>query len=248
MTKLNFRRVAPAVVAVTLLSAWSGSAQMPGGINAALLKLFEKNNVFAAKAEAQVLDSSKAEVANVPMEFSMLGSKVRLEIDMTQARRKDTNPGMADALKRMGLSHVIALIRPDQKTTFVIYPDQKMLLRKAFSAQEAAAADKPYTIERTALGKETCEGHDCVKNKVVITDAENHKLEVTTWDAKDLRNFPVLIQTVDRANSSFIRFKQVNFTNPAAEQFDAPTGYVEYQDEMQMMQELSKKLGGPEKK
>ena len=50
-------------------------------------------------------------------------------------------------------------------------------------------------METTELGKDTVDGHPCVKNKVIVTDNEGSKHESTVWNATDLKNFPVKIET-----------------------------------------------------
>jgi len=37
----------------------------------------------------------------------------------------------------------------------------------------------------------------CVKNKVIVTDDKGDKHESTVWNATDLKNFPVKIETTN---------------------------------------------------
>ncbi len=252
MKDFSMRAFAGYGLGLIVLSGLTALAQVPGGspagMNAGMLALFGKNNAFTAKAEAQMSDGAKEVVASVPMDFAMLDNKIRAEIDMTQAKNKNAPPGMIDALKRMGLAHVVTIVRPDKKVAYVIYPEQKMLLKRAFSAEDAASVDKTFKIAATALGKETFDGHECVKNKSIVTDDQGQKWEFTTWNAADLKDFPIQIQTTERQNSSSIHFSQVKLTKPEATLFEPPTGYTEYKDEMEMMQGLTKKLGAGEEK
>src|SRR6516225_5833326 len=75
----------------------------PGGINAALIKLFGDVNAFSAQTEVRVLDKSQQETLNAPMEFALLDKKIRVALDMGQMKGKDVPPGATDALKQMGM-------------------------------------------------------------------------------------------------------------------------------------------------
>ena len=67
---------------------------------------------------------------------------------------------------------------------------------------DSAPTNGDYKVETTEIGKETLDGHPCVKNKYVVTDNEGVKHESTVWNATDLKNFPVKIQTTEAATKS----------------------------------------------
>jgi hypothetical protein len=235
------------VLAALLLIGFSAYAQMPGaggpaGMSSALTKLFGDVNAFTAKAQVQVLDTSEKEIASMPMDFSLLDKKIRVEIDMTQAKNSSMPPGAAASLKQMGMAQVISLVRPDKKLVYVIYPDQKVMMTMPLPEEDAEAAGKNAKTARTPLGKETIDGHPCVKNKVVITPDKGPAVEATTWNATDLKDFPVQIQTKEQENTSFVRFKQVQFKKPDADLFEPPNGYTQYSDPQELMQGVMKKV------
>jgi hypothetical protein len=136
----------------------------------------------------------------------------------------------------------VSLIRPDKKAIYVMYPNQKTVLNMPMSPEDAAAAEKTPKLEKTAVGKETVDGHACVKNKVVITDDKGKNLEATTWNATDLKDFPVQIQTKDNQNTTIVHFKEVQFAKPEAKQFEIPADYTQFNDPQEMMQGIMKKV------
>jgi len=229
-----------------LLSGLTTHAQMPGGppagMSAALTKLFGDIKAFTAKADVQVLDEAQKEKVSLPMDFALLDNNVRVEMDLTQMKNKDMPPGAAESLKQMGMSQIVSVIRPDKKAIYFIYPDQKAVLNMPMSPEDAAAAEKAPKLEKTAVGKETLDGHACVKNKVVITDDKGKNLEATTWNATDLKDFPVQIQTKEKENTSIVHFKDIQFTKPEAKQFEVPAGYTQFNDPQEMMQGIMKKM------
>jgi hypothetical protein len=236
-------------LAATTFCAWASLAQMPGsgsptGISTAIVKLFGDITAFTAKAEVQVLDSAQGEMMKVPMDFALLDNKIRAEIDMSQMKSKQLPENAIAGLKQVGMSHVISVIRPDKKLIYVIYPDQKSVVSMPLSKEDAEAAERKPKLQKTELGKETIEGHPCVKNKVVVSDDKGQLLEATTWNATDLKEFPIQIQTKEKDSTSIVRYKQVQFVKPEAKQFDPPAGYTQYTDTMEMMQAIMKKQAG----
>jgi len=144
---------------------------------------------------------------------------------------------------------MVSIVRPDQKVVYLIYPSQKSSLAMPMPPDQAETLQGNSKLAKTALGKETIDGHNCVKNQVVVTDENGRTLEATTWNAADLKDFPLQIRTQEQGNTSVLRFKDVKFSSPEPKQFDPPDGYTQYKDMQEMMQAImGKMLGGAEKK
>jgi len=108
--------------------------------------------------------------------------------------------------------------------------------------KEEGDGGKSPKVEKKALGKEILDGHDCVKNQVVITDEKGEKVDAITWNATDLKDFPIQIQTKEEENTSLVKFKQVEFATPDAAQFEPPSGYAQYSSQQELMQGVMKKM------
>lgn len=221
----------------------------PAGLTAAITKLFGDNRAFTAKAEVQLLDGNQKEVAVMPMDFSLLDSNIRVEMDLAQIKNQQMRPGTIESLKQMGMAHVISIINPGKTTALVLYPDQKLLLKVPLTKEEAAAATSAEKLKKTPVGNETVDGHPCVKNKVTFTDAGGQSIDVILWNATDLKDFPVQIQTKENENTSMMRFKQVQFNKPESALFEPPAGYTQCTSQDDLMEALLKKAGpAPEQK
>jgi len=243
---ISMKMKLPLLFAAFSLACSASLAQVPSpgspaGVSAALVKLFGDIPGLSAKADVQVLDNSKRETAFVPMDFALLDNKIRVEIDMTQIKSKTVLESEMAQLKQMGLSQVISIIRPDKKLIYVIYPDQKSVLSMPMPKEDAEAAEKIAKIEKTALANETIDGHSCVKNKVIVSDDKGQMLDAITWNATDLKNFPIQIQTKENGNITLVRYKQIQIAKPAANQFEPPGDYTQYTDMMDLMQGVMKK-------
>ena len=118
------------------------------------------------------------------MIFAALDGKLRVEIDMAQIHGKDLSPAAVASLKQLGMDRVVSLLRPDKKTLLILYPNAQSYVNLPFTKDEIAS-DKNLKIEKTALARETVEGHPCVKNQVVVKSGTNIVLAATVWNASD---------------------------------------------------------------
>ena len=227
-----------------MLSGISASAQIggpggPAGMSATIIKLFGENRAFTAKAEVQLLDSSQKEVALMPMDFLLLDKNIRVEMDLAQAKNRDMTAGTIDTLKKMGMARVISIVNPTKRLAYVLYPDQKVLLSFSLPNEQTNASSP--NLEKKALGNETVDGHACVKNKVTLTDDSGKPVEVVLWNAGDLKDFPIQIQTKEGDNTSMMRFHQVQLTKPDAALFEPPADYARFESQQEMMQAILNK-------
>lgn len=203
------------------------STGAPGGINTAFVKLFGTVGPFTAKVEALVLDPAQQQKVRMPMDFAALDGKVRLEINLTQVQSQDLPAGTIDKLKQAGMDRVISIFRPDKQTTFVIYPGIQSYLGMSLSKAETEASDKGLKLTKSALGKETIDGHACVKNKVVVKNDQGPVLQATTWNAADLKDFPVQIELKEKQDTVRMHFTEIRLGTADPKQFDVPAGYGE---------------------
>lgn len=223
-------------------------AQMPGGgsspMSTAMLKLFGNNTNFTAKAEVRMLDESQKETMSANLPMAMLGGKMRTEIDMAQMKSAMLSPQMVEQMKLMGADKTISIVRPDKQATYLIYPALKSYVQMPLSEADKQAMSRQPNIEKTPLGKETIDGHPCVKNKVVIKDEKNLAQEATVWNATDLKDFAVQIQTKESDATVVMKFKDVQFAKPDAKQFEIPAGYTKYESLQALQQVMMQKMLG----
>jgi hypothetical protein len=152
-------------------------------------------------------------------------------------------------MKQMGMGNIIMISRTDRKVTLAVYPGISGYVENPMSASATAASPSDYKMEATELGKETLDGHPCVKKKVVITGKEGSNHESTVWSASDLKDFPIKIESQEGGKTTTLLFKEVKLEKPDAGQFEAPAGYTKYTDmqtmmmQTMMMQGMMKNMG-----
>jgi hypothetical protein len=213
-----------------LLTGAAANGQIPTagsstGINAAFVKLFAPATAFTARAETQVFDATQKETVRMPIEWAALDGKVRLELNLEQMTSKEMTPATLANLKQAGMSRIISVFRPDKQCSYVIYPGVQSYLNIPLAKGEAEALQKGLKLEKTPLGNETIDGHACVKNKVVVRGEKGAVLQAVTWNAADLKDFPVQIEMKEKQDTVRIRFSQVRLVRADSKQFELPTNY-----------------------
>jgi hypothetical protein len=138
---------------------------------------------------------------------------------------KDLPPSKIAELKESGMERIISLFRPDKKVTYVVYPGIQSYQTIPLAKEDTDAFEKGLKLEKTALGKETLDGHDCVKYKVVVKDTNGPVLQAVTWNAADLKDFPLQIEMKEKINTVRMHFTQLRFTKPDPQQFNVPAAY-----------------------
>jgi hypothetical protein len=241
------------LVAASLVAAFlPAHAQFgPGGgqgpsFDGAFNKLFGDNQAFIARVEIQTPNPMGGSNDMVmPGKLSFDGGKSRFEMNVTEMRGIELPPMLVQQFKSMGMDAVVQISRPDLKVDYVVYPGLKSYAESPSTDTSAAASPDDFKIETTELGSEAVSGHDCVKNKVVVTDKGGNKHESTVWNATDLKKFPVKIVTSEAGKSVTMVFKSVSLTAPAATAFEAPTALTKYADVQTLVQtEMTKHMSG----
>lgn len=221
----------------------AGGGGAPGADFAVLSKLFGKATAFTAKSEVRVLDKDQKETISVVMEIAMLDKSLRMAIDVTKVKNKDLPVGTIDSLRQMGMDKFVTLIRPARKTLHVIYPGLASYLTLPMKPEELEAAEKS-AVKTETLGKETFDGHPCVKNKVTITPPKGEPQTFTVWNATDLKDFPIQTQARQGAESVITRYTNVQLVRPDAKQFEPPAGFEEFKGMEAFQAGMLKKSGG----
>jgi hypothetical protein len=250
MNKLFFRTALTLTALVMSFRALTAAAQMPdaaGGMNSAMIKLFGDSMSFTAKADVQVLNSNRVEWLRMPTSFAGADAKIRVDVDFGQLKSRAIDAATISTFKKMGVDHVISVIRPEKKLTYIIYPGAQSFAAIPLSNEDAQFASQK--VEKTALGRETIDGHPCVKNRSVVKSPKGVVLiQATTWNASDLKDFPIKIETTENGNTTVLHFQQVSLVKPEAKLFEPPAGYKQYSNPGDLMAAAYKKASGGVKK
>ena len=211
--KNNIRFLAAAVLCAGLIQTHAqmgphggmgGPSQGPN-FGGAMAKLFGDNSSFSANMEMQVAGNQPI---TMPGKIYVSDGKSRFEMDMTEMKGHQMPPDAAAHMKAMGMDKMVTISLPEAKATYMIYPNMKAYVEMPIKNPDAAKPESDFKIETTEMGKETVDGHPCVKNKVVVTDDKGKKHESTVWNATDLKKFPVKIETTEQGHTTDMVFKE----------------------------------------
>jgi hypothetical protein len=205
-------------------------------------KLFGDNQTFSATLSLETTTPT-GDAITMPGKISYDSGKSRFEFNMSSVQGTKMPPEAAAQMKSMGLDQMVSISRPDLKMAYVIYPGMNAYAESALG-DSASTNLSDVQMKTTAEGKETVDGHDCTKNIVTVTDKEGNTNSFIVWNATDLKNFPVKIVTQNPEQNSTMLFKNISFSKPSANSFDAPSTYTKYDDVRTLMQsEIMKKMG-----
>jgi hypothetical protein len=214
----------------------------PGSVNAGMIKLFGDVKAFSAKCDTRMLDAAQKETMSMPTDFALSDGKVRVEVDMTQMKSTELPPEAIASMKKMGMDRVISIMDPEKKTQTFIYPGIQSCMNLPLPKADVEALEKESKIEKTSEGNETIDGHPCVKSKVVISYTSGRSQTFMVWNATDMKNFPVQIQSMEANGSAIMLFKQVQMAKPDAKQFEVPADYKVYKDMPSFQQAIMQRM------
>ena len=243
--KKHFLILTTTVLCLGLAPAFAQFGKGPGGpkFDGAMAKLFGDNSAFSAAVETQLKPES-GDTITMPGKMAFDAGKVRFEMNMGDAKGLKMPPGAAEQMKAMGFDQMITLSLPEKKQVYLIYPGLESYVANPSPAAKDGTNDT-FKLDVKEVGKETVDGHPCVKNDVIVTDGKGATNEFTVWNATDLKKFPVKILRAEQGMQVTMLFKDVALTKPAASAFEVPAGYTRYDNMQTMMQtEMMKKMGG----
>jgi hypothetical protein len=222
------------------------TAGPPGpGLSGSTARLFGQNTSFSAQLEMQTAAGQGTDAMSIPGKLFFDQGNSRFEMDMSEIKGGMMSPQAAAAMKSVGIDKTIVVSRPDKNAAYQIYPGVQAYIETKLPQKEASAPASDFKLELTELAKETIDGRPCVKNRAVVTDKDGIKHEAVTWNASELKDFPVKIEQNEGGTTTTMLFKDVRFTKPAPELFLPPANMTKYDNLQSMMQSvLMKQLGG----
>lgn len=213
-------------IVAAFLQSLTALAQMPdGGVSSAMIKLFG-DSPFTAQADMRVINSNHVVWLQMPSAVASSETKLRLDVDVKLIKSSSIPQAMIGMAVQAGKDRVTSVIRPDKKMKYIIYPGTKTYETLALSGSDVDIATQK--LEKKPLGKETIDGHACVKNQSTVKNSRGAVLlQATTWNAADLKDFPIQIELKEGGNSTIMHFMNVKLAIPDPHIFDIPAGFKE---------------------
>jgi hypothetical protein len=218
-----------------------GQRMMGGGVRdfggAQMAKIFGQNQAFTATAEVTIADKSRPEPMQMESAYAVLKGNVRTEMDMTSMKGLTMPPQAIAQMKQMGMDRTVSIYRSDKKLLYLVYPGLKAYCEINPAAMQPTdkAEQKEPKIESTPIGKDTVDGHPCVKNKVTFTTDDGKQHEMIVWNASDMHDFPIQTEMQSGGATITTHFRDIKMSAPDASLFDPPGDYKAYGSMQEMM-------------
>ncbi|MBI3868437.1 MAG: hypothetical protein HY299_07885 [Verrucomicrobia bacterium] len=215
-------------------------AQIPGGqtgFNPALLQLFGNHKAFTTKVELRMTDAAGKDVVKTPMGMALLDRRVRVEVNINQITSSTLDAEGLNMFKRAGMDQVVSILRPDDSRTMVIFPTAKVYAEEPMTESDASGFSEAHKVEASDIGKESFDGHPCVKRRVTVTSSSGKKVQGTIWNATDLKDFPVKIQLPEGSSMVEMTFKDVKLQRPDVSLFQPTAGFTRYESMEKLIQD-----------
>jgi hypothetical protein len=212
-----------------------------------MVKLFGDNSEFSANVEMHANAGPQEGEMTIPGKIAFSQGKSRMEMNMAEMKGGRMPPESLAQMKSMGMDRMIMISRPDKKLNYMIYPGMQAYVENAITDPGQTAPPEDFKVEMTELGKETVDGHPCIKNKAVVTNKAGEKNEAIVWNATDLKKFPIKMEQQEQGNTMSMLFRGIQLSKPESALFEPPSGFTKYASMPEMMREaIMKRFGtGP---
>lgn len=229
-------------LSLVTLRAQGGQMGPASTIDPVLAKLMADIKGFTATADITVVEATREVQTMIQCQYSYADNKFRADLDIGKMKSPDLPAEALPQLQMMGMAEFTTISNIEKGMIYFVYPGLKAYAEMPNPAAKKDPLGKDAKVQLTDLGQETVEGHACAKKKVAATADGS---EVVIWLAKDLKDFPIKINVVDKKVAVTLVFKNVKLEVPPASLFAPPAGYTAYKNMQQMMQtEMMKKMGG----
>ncbi len=204
---------------------------------AQMAKIFGKTKAFSATAEVAIVDKQHGQPVTMETQYAFLNGNIRTDLDMSSMKGTAIPPQAVAQMKAMGMDHTANVFRGDKKLMYMIYPGLKSycIIDTTMVPGADKPSDKEPKVEVTALGKETVDGHPCVKNKITITSDDGKAQDILAWQASDMNDFPIKTEMEAGTSTVTTHFTNINMSAPDASLFEPPTDFKKYDSIQELM-------------
>jgi len=203
----------------------------PGEDARQIVLILGKDRSFSATMAASVQYEGAEKQSRGEKPYFLSHGNTRTEEDYT--RKPGLQSKVIEALKKDGLAQMVMITRPDRQTSYLLIPGRKSYMKMDWRETGFDSTAKPPKIERKEIGKETIDGHTCVKVQLVMISSDDTKEEMTAWEATDLGGMIIRLDSTNGYDGSkgSLLFKNVKLGKLDPALFEVPTGFKEMSQE-----------------
>ncbi len=158
----------------------------------------------------------------MPMKLAKREDRLRMDLDLSAVKGAGMSLQSLNSLRSVGMAKIVNLMRKGTNTMEILFPDLKFHTRVVLP--ESELMDGEASIAKKPAGRDLVNGYSCTKQVVTVTSPGAKPSEVLTWEAADLKGFPVRILIQDGQATVVMNFREVKLTAPQPGQFEVPPG------------------------
>ncbi len=109
-----------------------------------------------------------------------------------------------------------------QHTTYMVMGNSMCMQMTPQGQQNPFAESQNATVERSAVGTDTVDGHSCKVENLTVTSRDGKVTKMKVWEAEDLKGFPVKVEMQSGRGPITVEYEDVSFSEPDASLFTHP--------------------------
>ena len=126
-----------------------------------------------------------------------------------------------------GLDRIVFITKADKHAGFVVYPGLQSYVAVTIT-NDVSDRYKICIGKTVKMGKEEVDGHSCEKSTVILTNSAGNQYVATVWNAVDLDNFPIKIESIENNHQIIWFYKNVSLSKPEPGLFEVASNYKLY--------------------
>lgn len=230
----------PSLTNNPLLSALPGGSDIKKRapfLAAAFSEFFSDSREFTARAELSLPNRNPGD--SIPIGLAMSEGRMRWQLNMAQVRSAHFPSEGVALFKQMKMDSMILYLQPNANL-MAAFPRMKAWVEtpmpKATTIQEEAQA-KIGGMRKTPVGKETVDGHPCIKYRLTVPEDNDPNQVAVTWEAADLNDLPIRMMVKTDGQVYGVQLRNIRPGKPDQRLFQPPPGYTKRDSFTSLIQE-----------
>lgn len=212
--------------ALTATAQFSSMAARAPWLQSFFAKMSPDTPDFSAIGQCDLCTRAGDVQLELPMDVAVSTNVFRWEVDASKV--SPLPPQVKTMAKMMRTDRQIFLVNKNEQRIYMIYPDLHAYIQ--IPIPESALADvearsDATQVQKTELGRETIDGHPCIRNKAVTVEPGSPPEQGLMWNATDLQGFPIKMQLNTARGLMKFQFQDVVIQNPDPTLFLVPGNY-----------------------
>lgn len=208
-------------------------------VDTVIAKFLEKQGDFSAFGDMEVRTTngtSKADYQHFPFTFSVLGGRIRTELDLRNVPKKIEQSAGLSAMRLIGIGRIVSVTLPELRSVHVIFPSAESYVSRKLDIEDIPSAMK---IEKRLVGREHLSGKPYDKYECNLTFISGERVPVEIWQVPGTVDKAVFLRIHQKGSSVTVRFRVIRPGKVPEELFDTPKDFSKHADLGYLMQAAS---------